>query len=174
MANEDFQGESLGHVYAQALINSAKQQNALDAVTEDVRGLTEVLNANPLFAQFAEAATISDEEKLATIEKIFTGRINPLVVQTLKSMARRDRLMFIRGFIAAFEQILLTLSNHVDVELTSAQELSPQSMARVQDAVARALGQTPDIKTHVDPSLLGGLKLASGRHHDRRHRANPT
>ena len=162
MADNDFHSEAIGAVYAQALVNTARQQNALDEVTQDVRGLTQVLAANPRFAEFAEAATISNEEKMAAIEKIFAGRVHPLVVETLRSLARRDRLMFLRGFIAAFETILLRLSNHVDVELVSAQELSPQALARVQDAVARALGKTPDFATRVDPTLLGGLKLRVG------------
>jgi len=162
MAESDYQNESMGYVYAQALCNAARQQNVLDAVTEDVRGLTAVLDANPNFAQFAEAATISDEEKMAAIGKIFTGRAHPLVVAVLQSMARRERLVFIRGFVAAFETILSKLANRVDVELTSAQELAPEVMARVRDAVGKSLGKTPDFAVRIDPALLGGMKLRVG------------
>jgi F-type H+-transporting ATPase subunit delta len=162
MAQLDFHGESMGHVYAQALVNTARAQHVLDAVTEDVRALTAVLDASPQFALFAEAATISDEEKIATMEKVFGGRAHPLVVETLKAMARRSRLEFLRGFIAAYEAVLSTLANRVDVELTSAQPLSPEAHGRVQAAVSKALGKTPDFDVKVDPALLGGLKLRVG------------
>jgi F-type H+-transporting ATPase subunit delta len=162
MAQADFQGESMGHVYAQALVNTARAQNVLDSVTEEVRGLTAVLDASPQFAMFAEAATISDEEKMAAIEKIFAGRAQPLVVETLKAMARRGRLVFIRGFIAAYETVLSKLANRVDVELTSAQPLSPETRGRVEAAVGKALGKSPDFEVKIDNSLLGGLKLRVG------------
>src|ERR1035437_686199 len=118
MADNEFQVEAIGEVYAQALINEAQKQNALAEVTQDVRGIGTILQSNAIFAAFAEALTIGEEERLAALDKIFQGRIHPLTLQTLRSISRRDRFMFLRGFVEGFEEILKKMSGQADRKST--------------------------------------------------------
>ena len=88
MAENEFQVESMGEVYAQALINQAKVQGALDEVTADVRGIGTLLEGNKSFLAFSQSVTIGDEEQTAALEKILAGRVHPLTLNAIKSMAR--------------------------------------------------------------------------------------
>jgi len=162
MADSEFQIEAMGLIYAQALFNLAKQQNIVDEITEDVRGIGAAMSANPQLTAFFEAPMVTEEEKERAVDKIFTGRVNMLTLQVLKSMGRRDRLMFSGGLVKAWEDLLARLANRVDVELVSAQALSPEAMERIKAAVGKALGKVPDFATRIDPTLLGGLKLRVG------------
>ncbi|HVS71749.1 MAG TPA: ATP synthase F1 subunit delta [Phycisphaerae bacterium] len=163
MPDNDFQVEAIGEVYAQALINEAQKQGNLDAVTEDVRGIAELLRTNPSFKSFIEALTIGEEERLRSLSKIFEGRVEELTLQVLLSMSRRDRLMFLEGFVMAYEDILRKMSGHVDVELTSALELPAEALERVREAVGRSLGgKSPDLKLRTDSALIGGMMLRIG------------
>ncbi|HVX84805.1 MAG TPA: ATP synthase F1 subunit delta [Phycisphaerae bacterium] len=163
MPDNDFQIEAIGEVYAQALINEARKQGNLDAVTDDVRGIGELLRTNAGFKSFIEALTIGEEERLRSLKKIFEGRVQELTLQVLLSMSRRDRLMFLDGFVMAFEDILRKMSGHVDVELTSALDLPADALDRVREAVGRSLGgKSPDLKLKTDPTLIGGMMLRIG------------
>jgi F-type H+-transporting ATPase subunit delta len=162
MPEFDPQSAAIGHVFAQSLFNLARQQNVLDDVTESVRGVGQLVAANPSFRNFAEAASITPEQKVDVVAKAFDGKVNQLVAEVLKSMARRDRLMFIAGFVAAYESILQRLNKQVDVELVTAQELSPESFEKIKAAVTKALGKTPEFETRVDASLIGGIRLRVG------------
>src|SRR3954469_1282122 len=97
MPDNDFQVEAIGSVYAQALINEAQKQNALAEVTEDVRGIGTLLRDNKAFSAFSQSLTIGEEERQSALDKIFGGRIHALTLQVLKSLARRDRMMFLGG-----------------------------------------------------------------------------
>lgn len=157
----------MGEIYAQALINEAQKQggNVLEEVTEDVRGIGELLKTNKMFLAFTQALTIGEDERLGTLEKLFAGRIHPLTLNVIKSMARRDRLMFLRGLAEGFLAIRKKMVGHVDVELTSATALPPAVLERVKQALSRnAAGgsQVADIAVKIDPKLIGGITLRIG------------
>lgn len=159
MAEQDFHSNAIGEVYAQALINEAQKQGILADVTEDVRGIAELLRTNAGFAGYVQALTIDDNERVASLEKIFDGRVNPLMLSLLRSLARRERLMFLRTVVQQFEVILKKMSGVQEVEVTSAAELRPEVLARLKEAVGRATGKTAELKTRIDPALIGGMTL---------------
>lgn len=163
MADDDFHVEAIGTIFAQALINEAQKQGNLAAVTEDVRGIGELLRSNASFRGFTQALDIGEEERLASLDKIFTGRVENLTHQVLRSLARRDRLMFLGGFVKGFETLLRKMGGHVAVELTTASELSPEVIQRVTAALGANLGgKTVDMKVKTDPALIGGMTLVIG------------
>ena len=162
MPDNEFQIEAIGAVYAQALINEAQRQNVLSEVSEDVQGIAELLRVNKEFLAFTQALTIGEEERLASLEKIFGGRVHPLVLNILKSMSRRNRLMLLRGLVEAYDDILKKMTGHVEAELTSATELRPEVIGRIGEAVGRSLGKTVDIQVKVDSTLIGGVMLRIG------------
>jgi len=162
MPKNDFKIESIGSVYAQALINEAQKQNVLDEVTADVHGIGELLKTNPLFASFVAALTIGEEERLTTLDKIFQNRIHILTLNTLKAFARRDRLMFLRGLLDGFEAILKKQTGLIDVQLATPIELPPETLVRIEAAVNRALNKQTTLHTTLNPNLIGGLTLRIG------------
>lgn len=162
MADNEFEVESVGQVYAQALINLAQQQNVLGEVTEDIHSLKALRESDEAFARFLGAVTIPEDEKIQTLAKIFTGRVHPLTLQTLNAMARRERLVFLPGLFLAFDDILARLAGRVDAELTSAQPLAEATLNRIREAVSRSTGKTPEITVKVDPALIGGMRLRIG------------
>jgi F-type H+-transporting ATPase subunit delta len=161
MADSEFQVEAIGEVYAQALVNEAQKQNALAEITEDVRGIGQLLSQNKAFLAFTQAM-IGEDERLASLEKIFAGRVHPLTLQVLKSLARRDRLMFIGGLVSGFEAILKKIGGQIDASIVSARELPPAVVDRVKQAVGKSLGKTVEVKVKVVPKLIGGMTLTIG------------
>jgi F-type H+-transporting ATPase subunit delta len=160
--DSEFQVESMGEVYAQALINEAQKQNVLAEVAEDVRGIGELLKGNPSFLAFTQAVTLGEEEILKALEKIFSGRIHPLTLQVLRSMARRGRLMFLRGLVEGFIAIQKKASGQVDVQITAASELRPETIDRLKQALSKGPGQTANIHVKIDPALIGGMTVQIG------------
>ncbi len=78
------------------------------------------------------------------------GVFHPLTLSVLKSLARRERFMFLRGGVSAFEKILHKRGGNVDVELVSALELPAAVVGRVSDAVGKSVGKKADVKVSQD------------------------
>jgi F-type H+-transporting ATPase subunit delta len=162
MPTTNYQVQAIGDVYAQALINEAQKQNALNEVTDDIRGLDELLRANEGFRRFAEALTIGEDERLASLDRIFSGRVHTLTLNTLKAITRRDRLMFLRAFVASFFAIIRKMGGIIDAYLTCASQLPEASLRRVNDALARIFAKTVELHVKIDPVLVGGITLTIG------------
>ncbi len=162
MAEADYQVEAIGEIYAQALINVSRRQGVLAEVQEDVASISELYNAGGLFKDFIEAVDVPSDIQRQILEKMLSGKVNQLTLETLKSMALRNRLMFLHGFIDGFLAILARDSGQIPVELISAHELSGELAERLKSAVAQATGKAPNFKTKVDPSLIGGVRVKIG------------
>jgi len=162
VAENEFQVESMGEIYAHALINEAQKQSALEEVTEDIRGIGLLLKDDESFRAFTQALTIGEDVRLAALHKIFDNRIHPLTLNAIISMARRDRFMFLRGLVEAFDAILRKMSGHIDVEVTSSQVLRQEVLARLTAAISKSEAKIADIKMTVDPALIGGITVRIG------------
>ncbi len=152
----------LGHIYAAALYAVAKRDGVLPDVTDDIRSLKELIDAQPQLEQFFHAVSISEDQRKTTIEKIFAGRVNPITLQLLLVLVQRDRLMHIAGVIVAFEEILDEKSGQLKATVTGAQALDPAAVGRIEAALSSAFGRTVIVQAGVDPALLGGLKIRVG------------
>jgi F-type H+-transporting ATPase subunit delta len=86
-----------------------------------------------------------------------------LTLNVIKSMARRDRLMFLRGLVEGFMAARKKMSGHVDVEVTSATEIGPGVLERLKKGLAGSVGGgIADVKVKVDPKLIGGMVVRIG------------
>jgi F-type H+-transporting ATPase subunit delta len=162
MPTIDYKIQSIGAVYALALYREAQKQNALAEVTDDVRGIGELLRSNETFRRFTEALTIGEEERLTSLDNIFSGRVHTLTLNALKALARRDRLMFLAAFVSAFSTLLRKMGGIIDAYLVSAFELPPAALQRVSDALARIFAKTVELQVKMDPALVGGVTLTVG------------
>lgn len=162
MPENEFQIEQIGEIYARALLNLADQNGVGNEIAEDVRGIGELLRSNAGFAQLMSAVTLSPEEHVAVLEKIFGGRVHALTLETLKSMARRSRLMFLRGLVEGVEEVLKQRSGRVDAEVICAAELPAQTLSNVRDAIGRATGKQADLQVRIVPEILGGIQVRVG------------
>jgi len=88
--------------------------------------------------------------------------VHPLTLNAIKSMARRGRLMFLRGLVEGMEAILTRMGGHVDVEVTSAREIRPEVLERVRQAISKSEAKAADIKVKIDPALIGGMTVRIG------------
>ena len=129
-----------------------------------MRGIGKLLKSNAAFLAFTQVLTIGEDERLAAIEKIFgQDRVHRSRSTRCVSLARRDRFMFLRGFVEGFEAILKKMSGHVDVEARSAPGNSGRRCSNASSRPwAKASAKIADIQVTIDPALIGGMTLRIG------------
>ena len=64
--------------------------------------------------------------------------------------------------IAAFERLVETHRGVIAAHVTTAVPLSPAQSDTLSSALRTAFGKDPLIETHVDPAILGGLRVRVG------------
>ncbi|MFQ5351199.1 MAG: ATP synthase F1 subunit delta [Thermoanaerobaculia bacterium] len=162
MARLDEQQLAVAGVYARALLALAMDRDEADQVEGELGEVAGLLGANPELDSYLSSPLVDEEGRAAAIEKAFRQRASELVVNTLQVMNGKGRLGLLRALAEAYRLENEHRRGEVDVEVTTAVELSDDLRRRIAVAASRYAGRTARLIERVDPELLGGLVLRIG------------
>lgn len=153
---------AVARVYAESLLDLAERAGEAERVGEEIAGLAQATERDPHFATFTVSPTIDLEERSASLERMFRGRLADLLVNALEVMNRKGRLALLPQVARLYEQLYNVRHGRVEVVVTSAVALGDEQRQRLVAALARYTGRTPILVERVDPELLGGLVVRIG------------
>lgn len=155
--------EHIGDVYAKGLLGAAEKAAQTAAVVAEFDALVrDVLDCYPKLEVIWASALVSPEDKMGTIDRLFAGRLSPLLVHFLKVVAQHGRLDCLRAIHAQVHTLYDQLQNHIRVQLTTAVPLSPAAVGGIVESLRSKLGGEPILEQVTDPSLIGGAVLRVG------------
>ena len=96
------------------------------------------------------------------IDRVVTGRATPLFANFLKVLANHGRADLLRSIRLQADIEHERRAGKRRVSVSSAAELSADSVAAIRSSLAISLGCDPILETRVDPSLIGGLVVRVG------------
>ena len=114
---------------------------------------------------------ITSGDRVALVERVFSGKVSDTLFKFLSVMARKDRLNELDAVLVSVRQQVAEIRGEVEVDAWTAtpmnDDLKNDVRNRVASALASALGGggrsvSVTLNEHVDASLLGGLKLRVG------------
>lgn len=156
-------GEQLGKIYAKALIGAAAKAGIADTVVADLGSLVDdCLSKNPALAEVLASPRVSDTEKERVIDRLFSDKLNPVLVRFLKVMAQRGRLGHVADVRQAAEVLQDEMQNRVIAEVRTAVPLDSSTRENVINRLQQSLNKTVRLKEIVDPQLLGGMVVRVG------------
>jgi F-type H+-transporting ATPase subunit delta len=136
--------------YAQALFDAAKESGRLATVHQELDDF---------------AAAVADVPELRSVLR--NPQVDPrakagLVRNFLRLTAEKGRVAEIEEIAREFDRLVAREERRLDVELTTAFELSDDEAQRIVRQIEAASGRTVDATRNVDPELIGGLVLQAG------------
>lgn len=149
--------------YAEALIALGSGQGLLDTFAADMRFIAEVLRATPELGQFLANPVIKAEAKKNLLQQVFADQIHPLLLNALKLLTDRRRIMFLGAVCRRFLDLQRKLQNIVLAEVTTAIPLTEAQQQSIRERVmdfTQASGV--ELQTAQDPELLGGVVIKIG------------
>jgi F-type H+-transporting ATPase subunit delta len=80
--------------YADALLELAKSNNCVDAITADVNDLLTFLTSVPLLATYFENPVISIDKKKELVNTVMGSKLNPYMLKFVLFLIDRRRIPF--------------------------------------------------------------------------------
>lgn len=159
----DVSAKRLATIYAEALLNAAQANDQVAVVLEEIDSLIDDIFKNDarLEALLAGAAVGRYARKDA-IDKAFAGKASKTFHQFLLVLNEHDRLDLIRSIRWAAHELNDERARRLRVHLYSAVSLNDDFQSRIRVAVQDFFKLEPVLIMHVDPALLGGLKVRIG------------
>jgi F-type H+-transporting ATPase subunit delta len=155
--------ERIADVYAQALLGAAEQAGQTQAVLEEFDALiTGVLAQHPKLAAILAAGLISHEEKAGMLDRLFAGRLSPLLLNCLKVVSRHGRLDCLRAIHRRLHVLYDRARGLIHVRLSTAAPVSGALAGRIAASLRSVLGKEPVLDRVTDPALIGGAVLRIG------------
>ncbi len=160
---EDPSVQSVARVYAVGLLDAAAGTGQVDAILEEFGSfVSDVLNSFPGYERLLCSGMTRQEDKLRLIDRVIGSQATPLLLNTLKVLARHDRMAIVRSVYAVAVRENERRLGRVRVQVTSAAPLSSVALDGLKQRLAQTLSADPIVESVVDPQLLGGLVIRIG------------
>jgi len=156
--------DALAEVYARSLLEAIDGQGDVqpDTIETELGELVELIEADPQRAALIYGRQLTQDQRRASIDKIFKDRVSDVTWRFLQVLNAKDRLGHLPTIRAAFEQQLKQRRGEVDVLVYSAKPLDDAQKQTVGDRISAAINAKALIHNRVDERLIGGLKLRIG------------
>jgi len=153
----------LGAVYAKALLGAAEAAGTTDEVVEQIDSfVNDVLTSVTGLASVLASPRIAVEEKEKILDQAFTTKMDSTLLKFLKVSARHGRLDSIRAIAEQVRSQYNELRGIVEIVVQTASELEPATLETIKQRLESSLGKTVQIRTEIDPSIIGGLVVRDG------------
>jgi len=148
--------------YAEALFEAARERNELEATLENLREFVGALEENEELRLFYYGGQVPETQKRRALDALTEG----MTLSTrnfLKVLADNDRTEILTEVVLRYEVLVKEHLGRIEVELTTAVELSEGELDRVRERLGRILeGREVVLETKVDPDLVGGAVFSYG------------
>lgn len=155
-------GTEVAEPYAQALMAVAQSNNLTDRFGDDIRTLIDLIESSQDLSEFLANPVVKDPDKKAILRRI-ARESHPYLVNFLMLIVDKRRVIFLKKICEQYLELLRKLKNAVLAEVISATELNERQCQAVSDKVRALTGaQAVELKTKIDPDLIGGVIIKVG------------
>lgn len=148
-------------IYAEALLEAARDAKRIDAVRDDFDAFVAALAASEELSDLLRNPQIDPGAKRAVLEATL-GEAEETFRNFLLLVTEKGRVGQIEEIHAEWERLLAAEARILEVELTTAVELSEADAAALVEKIEQASGRKIEASRTVDPDLIGGLVLRAG------------
>ncbi|MFL5951296.1 MAG: F0F1 ATP synthase subunit delta [Gaiellaceae bacterium] len=151
----------LHRTYAEALFEAAKDAGRLQRVSEDIADFAAAVHDVPELRATLRNPQLEQGTKIAVLDDL-VGDGDVLFRNFLRVVAEKGRIGSIEEIAREFDRLLAREERRLNVELTTARELSDDEARELLQQIEQTSGRTIEATRRVDPGLIGGFVLQAG------------
>ena len=148
-------------MYARALYEAAADKDRVQRVREELADFAEIERQVPELRELLRNPQLEHHVKATALEELLGGE-EELLRNFLMLLAEKGRAGEVEEIAREFERLAAAEEGILDVELTTAVELSDDEAREVIGQIEKASGRKVKATRRVDPDLIGGLVLQAG------------
>ena len=148
--------------YARALFEIARADGTLDEVEDELFRFARSYESSDALRNAITDEHVPVEKRQAIIEDLLDGKATPTTVQLVSMVVGSGRGRDLPAIVDSLVQRASSAKQLDVAEVRTAVALSDDQQARLKAALENATGKQLNLKTVVDPSVLGGVVATVG------------
>jgi F-type H+-transporting ATPase subunit delta len=148
-------------VYAEALLEAVKEAKRLDRVREEFDDFAAAVAESDELRGFLANPQVESQTKRAALQDLLADS-DALFLNFVRLLADKGRIAELADVHDEWERLLARDERVLELELTTAVELSDKEAARVVEQIEEGSGRRVVATRAVDPNLIGGLVVQAG------------
>jgi F-type H+-transporting ATPase subunit delta len=153
--------EEIAQVYARSLFEVGREHGKLDELREQLGEFADAVARERSLQLFFFSPEFSSEEKKEGLHLAVEGADENLV-NFLELLLEKHRMPAIFRIRRTLEALWAEEHRLLPVQVTSAVELDEEIVDRIGDEIGEQTGRTVQLRSQVDPDILGGIVLRVG------------
>ena len=147
--------------YAQALFGAARDREEIEDTLENLKEFADALDESEELSEFFYGVHIPEGQKRQAIDAL-TEDMTTSTRNFLKLLIDNNRTEILEDVVPRFEDLVEEYQGKVEVELTTAVELSEDTLDQMRSRLGEMLGREVLLETNINPNLLGGAIFRVG------------
>lgn len=152
---------NVASAYAEAIFELAEENDCLDDICYDLSALSSIFSSNPELTQLLNVPSLSKEEKISVLEKVFVG-YQGILFDFICLLTERGRIGYICEIEKVFRRLYNQKNNIEEVFVTSGVPLNDDERCRLTVKLQNKLKKRINLIEKIDPQLIGGLRVQYG------------
>jgi F-type H+-transporting ATPase subunit delta len=147
--------------YARALYEAAKEQGRVQQAREELEDFARSIEEVPELRSLLRNPQLQPAAKADALDALLGGA-DEILRNFLRVLAEKGRAGEIEEVAREFERLAAAEEGLLEVELTTAYDLSEDEARAILRQIEEASGRRVEATRRVDPSLIGGIVLQAG------------
>jgi F-type H+-transporting ATPase subunit delta len=152
----------LVHGYAAGLLEVARAEGSVVRVSDELYRIARTLETSTELRLALSDLRLPLERKQGIVEDLLGGRVLPLTLNLVSFVVAAGRSSDLPAIADRLAEQAAAERDRAIAEVRTAFELDEDTVRRLAQSLSRATGKQVEVKTVVDPSLIGGLVARVG------------
>lgn len=149
----------IAKMYGGSLYDLAAEEGLETRILGELDEAAAILKGDPEYLHLLSIPSIPKKERCALLDEAFRGQIHPYLLNFLKILCEKGTLRELPGCARAYRVRYNAAHSILEATAISAVALTKEQTARLQEKLEAVTGKQIDLKTKVDPAVLGGIRL---------------
>ena len=149
----------IARMYGGSLYDLAAEEGLEDRILEELDAVSALLKDAPQYLHLLSIPSIPKKERCGLLDEALKGRVHPYVLNFLKILCEKGTLRELPGCARAYRVRYNQAHGILEAVAVTAIPMTEEQTARLHEKLEAVTGKRIDLKTKVDPAVLGGIRL---------------
>ena len=149
----------IAKMYGGSLYDLAAEEGLETRILGELDEAAKLLKDNPDYLHLLSTPSIPKKERCGLLDEALRGQVHLYVLNFLKILCEKGTLRELPGCARAYRVCYNQAHGILEAAATTAVAMTEQQVKSLHEKLEKLTGKTIDLKTKVDPAVLGGIRL---------------